>query len=67
MKNVVCSTLTKTQLEELKAAKKQAVSAVRDFMYYHTAGYDQQLIDNIKAAKTESEIRDLLRKARAAS
>jgi len=55
----------------LKTAKKMAVNACRDFIMWHRRypdeykGYDDALIDRIKKAKSETEIRDLLRKARA--
>jgi len=66
------SDVTQRNVEsELKSAKKRAISACRDFAMYHKQypdeykGFDDALIDKIKNAKTESEIRDLLRKARA--
>ena len=56
-----------TSESELKHQKKLAITACKDFMDYGVAGYTQELIDSIKVAETEREIRELLRKARAAS
>lgn len=50
---------------ELKSAKKTALVAVKDFKGYGVPGYDDMLIQNIKNATSEAEIRALLRKARA--
>jgi len=56
----------------LKTAKKMAISACRDFIMWHNRypdeykGYNNELVAKIKNAKSEVEIRDLLRKARAA-
>lgn len=55
----------------LKTAKKMAVNACKDFIMWHKRypdeykGYDDALVDKIKSAKSEVEIRDLLRRARA--
>lgn len=65
------NTVGKSADDELKTAKKMAVSACRDFIMWHKIypdeykGYDEALVDKIKKAKSEAEIRDLLRKARA--
>lgn len=56
----------------LKSAKKMAINACRDFIRWHKIypdeykGYNDELVDKIKNAKSEKEIRNLLRKARAA-
>lgn len=56
-----------TSENELKQQRKLAITACKDFMDYGVAGYTQELIDKISSATTEREIRELLRKARAAS
>ena len=52
---------------ELSREKRAAISAAKDFMSYGVPGYDAALIKGLKAAQNSAEIRDLLRKARAAS
>lgn len=49
----------------LRSAKCLALQAARDFMSYGVEGYTPQLLDAINKATSETEIRDLLRKARA--
>lgn len=56
-----------TSESELKLQRNLAIKACKDFMDYGVAGYTQELIDKISSATTEREIRELLRKARAAS
>lgn len=51
--------------DRLKSAKCLALQAARDFMSYGEKGYTPQLLDAINKATSETEIRDLLRKARA--
>ena len=53
--------------ERLRSARKLAAKAVKDFMHYGEKGYTQELLDAINKATSEAEIRDLLRKARAAA
>lgn len=53
--------------ERLRSARKLAAQAVKDFMNYGEKGYTQELLDAINKATSEAEIRDLLRKARAAA
>lgn len=52
--------------DRLRSAKHLAAQACRDFMSYGEKGYTPQLLDAINKATSETEIRDLLRKARAA-
>lgn len=51
----------------LRSARKLAAQAVKDFMHYGEKGYTQELLDAVNKANSEAEIRDLLRKARAAA
>ena len=51
----------------LRNAKAMALKACKDFMGYNVPGYDANLIKAINDAKSEAEIRSLLRKARAMS
>lgn len=53
--------------KRLRSARKLAAQAVKDFMNYGEKGYTQELLDAINKATSEAEIRDLLRKARAAA
>ena len=54
-------------MSDFIATKKLALQAARDFKDYGVKGYDTALITALKSAKSETEIRDLLRKARAIS
>ena len=53
--------------EGLRSARKLAAQAVKDFMNYGEKGYTQELLNAVNKATSEAEIRDLLRKARAAA
>ena len=50
---------------EFKREQKMAIKAARDFQMYGEPGYDDTLIDALKATQNSTEIRTLLRKARA--
>lgn len=47
--------------------KRLALSAFRDFMDYKEPGYTPELFEALEKAQSGAEIRDILRKARAAA